>query len=574
MKNTTNSIFNLYLNNKIVKQSINELYDKLDRGLIWGNSYIFDEESSCWLIINNHPIFKKFNVTFEINQSIPVKPKRIPSSDNLHHNKNSEDSHLLEYIENYKCKFDQVMEENLSLINENINLKMEMRLIRGDAQVTKTEYNLNIKSLNKELTFYTKYQNDQDAYCKKLEKEVDSLRKQSSDKSISNIEKISKLSKENTELHKMLEKKEEYLSNKNLEIRRLVKDIQKLESENESLVSYDKDRSDDIIQLLNGEIKALKVEISSYKELENKNKLLEKDKQTALYENRKLRDIITQLNQKLDKTIDEKINVENNHLLFQKKYKKDISSVKNSFLNYEQKIKVEKSKNLDLNNSLIKEQSRNQKLSELLNQKKQVNNLVGKRTKKNQDSSVGKVFEIDNSPHWEVKGSLDKYRFSEIKNMFEKKKILPKTFIRKEGAWWRKVSDVTELQNPLLIQNIDGEEKCYIERSSFRVPLSFGKAEVTIGTGAILNGRCVNVSVDGCFIEMKKLKDLSLSNEDLLGIKIKLDESNEIKFEGSLKQFSNDNSGFGVEITDIDSETKIILANFVNSFLTSLDEVA
>jgi hypothetical protein len=518
-----------------------------------------------------------------------IKPTRAPYStfDKVSvagNVKEMEDSFLQDYIVSFQKQVDKLLESNLELVNKNIQLKIDNTQIKADKEITKSEFNSSMEKLRKENTFLSSNLEDSEIHGKKLEQELKLFRTNSSDTSHLHNKSLERLTKENLNLTKDIEKKENYLTERSQEVRNLVNDNFELQQELEKLETLESKDFQTQLQHYEGELWCLEIDKSEqtnviqHREEEIKSlKLINQNlgkEQKIIYQKQ---ETINKVLKDKDQTI-EKLVGQNNHV--KTKYKKDLVEVKNNIHIYEKQILQEKEKTKVLNNVLIHEKKKSTELTLLLSQKEQAKKLVGKRSQKlkRKQKEIGKIFEINNEPIWEIKGPAGfggPFRFSEIKEKIHQEEVEPNTFVRKEGAWWKKIKDTADFHAPVLFQEVFGETKCYIERESFRVPLSSAPVTMEFSNGVILNGKCLNMSRGGCFIEIKDLSETNISKDANLILKMNVEGlPTNFSLQAAVRKYDEEESGLGVAFINLTDEQSQIITDFIEHFLGELEQAA
>ena len=550
---------------------------------------MYNSETKDWVELNNLDVFKKFNLSFPLNNQKFIKPTRAPytSIDDVSVNgsvQKLEEGFLQDYVLSFQKQIDKLLESNLELVNQNIQLKVDNTQAKTDKEIARNEFNSNLEKLRKENEFLKSSYDNAKVHIAKIEEEVELLRTSQKDTSKNQLKKLERLTRENNNLSKDLEKKERYISERNQEIRNILNDNMELQRQVDKLESLDTLGYQEQLQLLEGEAWALEIDKSLLeKDLHFKNEEIESLKlinEKVMQENEKL---ISQFDKIKKKNLElrsnhEKISSVINHKdstikklmgqnsFVKEKYKKDLSEVKTHFDSYKKVLSEEKAKSKEL--------------AELLAQKEQVKKFVGKRTKhlKKKQKEVGKVFELSNEPIWEIKGhDLDDglLRFTELREKFDNGEIDDSTYIRKEGSWWKKAKDTHELHAPVLIKEIFGEEKVYIERDSFRVPMSGTPIEIELISGSTLVGNCLNISRGGCFLEVRGFTANDIKNGDEFIVEIKnpgLPEN--FRVDATARRVDVEDRGVGVSFDNLTLEQEQIISDFINQFLGELDQAA
>lgn len=569
---------------------------------IFGNSWVYDTTAGEWLQLNELNIFKKFSMTFDYANQTKDKPKRDPVKAKRDYSVNHdvhdlEQAFLQDYIAIFQKQFDHLLEKNLSLVNENVQLKIDMNQIKSDNEIFRIETKSLQEKLEKEKYIVELKLNDAKEYVDTLLEENKILREGTSKLNKDTNEKLERFIKENKTLT-------EEINTKDKRILELKEDVLNLEEEIE-LVSED-------LLASNQKVKELKDYNRRYEE-----EILEKIdevKQSHEAEVQQLLNKISELNDGKDHKFSQMIQKKNdtiNKLLTQNekikdKFQQEAEVVKKNYARYKDSIKFEQAKNKELNVVLLEEKRKAQRLEELLAQQKLIDKNVSDNFEqaevqaevaqdveqqdhtvvinyepknqtqiKRKHAETGKIFEINNEKIWEIRGGeAGEYcTFLEIKDKLINKEITENTFIRKKSKWWKKAKEYSEFKLTYFTQEVNGKKKVYVERNTLRAPVDLSIKFRTLNKD--FSGKCLNISEGGCFVEVKDFIFYEMREGEDIHLDF-IDEtlSKRFSIKGKISNVIADDRGVGVQFVDTPQEELDIIKALIADFMSELEQAA
>ncbi len=269
------------------------------------------------------------------------------------------------------------------------------------------------------------------------------------------------------------------------------------------------------------------------------------------------------------------------------KYKEDFSKAQSAFENYQSVIHKQKQKELALNENfeqvksdLALERSKAQRLEQLMNQQDALNEIADEKVKVQDDfvafKELGKLFEISNAKHWEIRSDVykdTKFTLTQMRELIENDEIDGETFVKREGKWWKKAKEVHELFLELREREEKGEIRYYIERQSLRVPCG-DKVEILTERSEFA-GVCINLSTGGCLISVQDLNTNIFKESQEITI-VFMSESLLFEFEiiGTIRNVDVRDKTLGIQFVDITDEEFDTIAFYIDSFADKLEQEA
>lgn len=566
---------------------MHELNELIDKKELFGDSWVYDCAGSEWYLLNNLSIYKKFNLKFDISGKQLPKPQNTPvKEDKVYHPTQDvnelEQVFVQDYIKLFQRQFDELLEKNLKLVNENVMLKSQMNEVKSENEIYKLETKSYNDKIEKEKYLVEMKLNDYQGLTEDLLKENQILTEQVNKTHKETNEKLERYIKENKFLNKEIEKKNKKID----ELRQNIGDAeaqldvvsedlvfshQKLDELKENHLKYEEEIIEKIEHVRENHESEIAVLLGKIDELTNG-----KDEDFNLMIQKKNDTINKLLNQ------NEKI---------KEKFKSEAQVVKKRFSDYKKVIAKERTlvkslndKNQQLNVVLLEEKRKAQKLEDLLEQQKQIESIqdiqfepgqvINEEIQKKQHQNIGKLFEINNEKIWEIRGEKDYCTYLELRAKFENEEITEKTFVRKKSQWWKKVKDHSELFLEYLIKDMNGKKKVYIERKSMRAPVDL-RIEFSTEAENHFTGKCLNISQGGCYLSVKDFVLYDLPKETEIKLEF-IDDMLSQTFEVKAKIMSvnEEEKGLGIQFIDIEENHTKLIKGIIDDFLSELDQAA
>lgn len=547
---------------------------------------------SDWILLNDIAMFKKFNITFDIESDTLEKPSKSPIKEKKHYTRTQDVNDLeqvfvQDYIQLFQSQFDDLLEKNLNLVNENVKLKSQMNEVKSQNEIYKLETKSFNDKIEKEKYLVELKLTDYQQLTEDLLKENHILTEQVNKTHKETTEKLERYIKENKFLNKELEKK-------NKKIDTLRKDIAEAEEQ---------------LEVVSEDLVATHQKMDELKENHKKyeNEIIEKIEQVRESHEQEVAELLG----KIDELSNGKD--ENFHMMIQKKndtinkllsqnekikdkFKSEAAVVKQKFSDYKKVIEKEKTlvkslshKNEELNVVLLEEKRKAQKLEDLLKQQEQIeliqqetvqdleigpDQVINEEIQKKQHQEIGKLFEINNEKIWEIRGQKDFCSYIELRSKLEKEEITEKTFVRKKSQWWKKVKDHSELFLEYLTKDVNGKKKVYIERKSMRAPVDL-RIKFTTSAENHFSGKCLNISAGGCYLNVKDFVLYDLQKETEISLEF-IDDmlSQQFTVPAKIMSVNEEEKGLGLQFLDVSEEHLELIQGIIDDFLSELDQAA
>ena len=617
-----NSIFFLNSNSKFEKLDLKKLYELIEIKFLWGNSYLYNGETHEWFLVNQLEILKTLNMTFKHSEKSIEIPKRKMESrkfdKNPTENINTTKQYYLEdYVQVYQKELNNLIKKNLEIVEENLALKVQQYEQKSKYEIEKislesinskriseiSDLKEQIKDLGLEIikisdenksykVDYNDYQVDSEKRINELLATLASEKKNHHffDEKILEFEKqILLLEEEKKQWHR---EKESIVNNFN----------QALKKENEKYKRMIKNltlKKDEQFQ------KILQEKNKERLELLSKIESVEKDKEFQANELKKVKldyDILV-----TKKGFDPKSFEEENSQLnleikdkdlkiatllkkqdtFKEIYRRDFTKAKTEIDRFRDTAIQERERSKKLTYSLDKYSKKAMRLEALLNQQKQLDSteldvpplesIKSHRQPIKRASQLGKLFEFTNKPIWEIKGEQylnQKYCLTDLKKMQESEELHSESYIRKEGTWWKKVREVSELNLELIIQENDHELKCFIERQNLRVPIK-GSILLYLNDDISFTGKILNISSGGCQLELKEFSKYELDQSLEFHLLIRGEHSlNNQELSVRIKNIDMEHKLIGLEFISLSESEIELVENYINLFIREMENAA
>lgn len=279
---------------------------------------------------------------------------------------------------------------------------------------------------------------------------------------------------------------------------------------------------------------------------------------------------------------------------FASKYKQDFTKAQKTFESYQNVIHKQKQKEQDLSSNVIQlnqnlkkvqddlelERSKAHRLELLMNQQEALHEIADEKIKVQDEfvafKELGKLFEISNAQHWEIRADIyqgTRFTLKQMREMIDQGEIDEESFVRREGKWWKKAKEVHELFLELREREENGEILYYIERQSLRVPCG-DKVEV-VTDKAEFEGVCINISTGGCLIQVLDMNTYAFKKGDEITIAF-VSESLLFEFEivGTIRNVDFNDKTLGLQFEDITDEEFDTIAFYIDGFADKVEEEA
>lgn len=603
----------------------------MDNKELWGNSYVFDPGVMKWVVLNELSLFKRLGLSFKLSEEEFQVPKRVPAqtqqkespTENL---QNMETHYLDDYITIFQNQIDKLLDNNLKLVDENIKFKVEKNETKAEYEMLKFQTNLAVQTLENENRSLQNQVADQTETIESQRAELREIKSNYQDQLEEQHEKLNELFEIQKDLSLKVHELTQSVSNKEKLIIKLEDHISSLQKEKHDLEKSSAEKYNEETGKLSQSLKAseekyesqiLEMKENHQKELHElaqkhaqdveatmeqfqeqikhlKMEIEVKDHQIQTgkmvkspEDGEKIKSIIAEKDKKIHSLIEKQNLIKN-------KYKEDFEKAQKTFHNYKQVIDRQKKKQQDLNSNVIQlndnlkkvqhdlehEKIKSQRLETLMEQQANLNEIADEKAKVQDEfvvfKELGKLFEISNAPHWEVRNDEYKgkmFSLKEVRDFIEDEVITPDTFVKREGKWWKKAKEVHELFLELREKEENGELHYYIERQSLRVPCG-DKVDV-LTDDAEFEGICINISTGGCLIQIQDLNNIAFKNDDEITIVFK-SESLLFEFEiiGTIRNVDQNDKTLGIQFFDITDEEFDTIAFYIDSFADKLEEEA
>ena len=617
-----NSIFFLNSNSKFEKLDLKKLYELIEVNFLWGNSYLYNGETHEWFLVNQLEILKTLNMTFEHSEkSIEIPKKKMESrkfDKNPTENINTTKQYYLEdYVQVYQKELNNLIKKNLEIVEENLSLKVKQYEQKSKYELEK----LSLESINtKRMTEISDLKDqikDLGLEINKISDENRSYKVDYNDYQVDSEKRINELlatiasEKKNQhcfgekilEFEKKILLLEEEKKQWHLEKESIVNNFnQTQKKENEKYKRIIKSltiKKDEQFQ------KVLQEKNKERLELLSKIESIEKDKEFQANELKKVKldyDILVKKKGFDPKTYE----VENSQLnleikdkdlkiasllkkqdTFKEIYKRDFTKAKTEIDRFRDSAIQERERSKKLTHSLDKYSKKAMRLEALLNQQKQLDSteldvpplesIKSHRQPIKRESQLGKLFEFTNHPIWEIKGEQylnQKYCLTDLKKMQESEELHSESYIRKEGTWWKKVREVSELNLELIIQEKDHELKCFIERQNLRVPIK-GSILLYLNDDRSFTGKILNISSGGCQLELKEFSKYELDESLEFHLLIRGEHSlNNQELSVRIKNIDMEHKLIGLEFNSLSQSEIELVENYINLFIREMENAA
>lgn len=613
----------------MVELSISDLYEHIDRHELWGNSFVFDPNLLKWVELNELELFKRLGLSFKNSPEKFKKPKRVPAAkqskvDPTQNIQEMETHYLDDYISVFQSQIDKLLENNLKLVDENINFKVKNTETKAEVEMLRFQTKLEVQKLTSEneslrdqLQDHIQMLETQRAELRELKAEYQDKLEEQHQKLTSIIKSQSELVDKNSDLSEHYHRKELQLKELGERYEEAKDEAAKLKSKLEANMAkreadliaeleefktkyktdIDKINQESVAQIedikaQNAErIKELEVKLElRERQLKNNTagvKVVEKIVEKKVFDDQEMQKFKAEMEAQLaakDKRIKELINKQK---VIANKYKEDFSKAQSAFENYQSVIHQQKQKELALNENfeqvksdLALERSKAQRLEQLMNQQDALNEIADEKVKVQDDfvafKELGKLFEISNAKHWEIRSDVykdTKFTLTQMRELIENDEIDGETFVKREGKWWKKAKEVHELFLELREREEKGEIRYYIERQSLRVPCG-DKVEILTERSEFA-GVCINLSTGGCLISVQDLNTNIFKESQEITI-VFMSESLLFEFEiiGTIRNVDVRDKTLGIQFVDITDEEFDTIAFYIDSFADKLEQEA
>lgn len=587
--------------------SISDLYAAIDKRELWGNSYVFDPNEMKWVTLNEITLFKKLGMSFKNSSDNFKKPKRIPAAqqsksiDPETNLKEMETHYLEDYISVFQTQIDKLLENNLKLVDENIAFQVKNSENKAEFELLKFQSKLEVQKLTHECESLKNDLKDHIKLVEEQRKEIRRLRTDYQAKQEEQHNQLTELFSAQTELMEKNNKLSEQYQTKNKNLEMVQEELYKSKKDSKMIIEswkekyrkdfkalkneWEKERKSMASQLesMQSQYKAEVKELEMKLEIEkHKNKGKTSDADTSRFES---------IIQEKDKKIKE---LQNKQKLIATKYKEDFSKAQKTFESYQSVIHKQKQKEQDLSTNVIQlnhnleqvkgdlelERSKAHRLELLMNQQESLNEIADEKVKVQDEfvafKELGKLFEISNAKHWEIRADIYKdmkFTLKQMREMINQGELDEESFVRREGKWWKKAKEVHELFLELREREENGETRYYIERQSLRVPCG-DKVEIETEK-AKFTGVCINISTGGSLIHVPDMNTYSFKMGDEVTVAF-VSESLLFEFEivGTIRNVDATDKTLGLQFDGISDEEFDTIAFYIDGFADKLEEEA
>ena len=169
-----------------------------------------------------------------------------------------------------------------------------------------------------------------------------------------------------------------------------------------------------------------------------------------------------------------------------------------------------------------------------------------KENSENIEPIAGKRFELDDSRIWKINHpqlSNKLFTIFELKEFIENYNIDREINVKSLGRSWKKISKTLELNTHIIVEEIDGVQKYFIERKNVRVP-TYNRVQV-MSDNQIADATCIDVSQGGCFLEFPRLPGF-IKNEQEIALKLFIHPESTIVVNCVIKNVVSSLEKFGV----------------------------
>lgn len=593
-----------------------------------------------WCLLNELTLFKRLDLKFPVSSVEFLKPKRIPAQaqtqdspeENLH---NMESHYLEDYVAIFQNQIDKLLDNNMGLVDENIKLKVEKNETKAEYEMLKFQRNLEVQKLAHENKSLNQQLADQDQLVEKQREELRKIKLSHHEQVEEQSQKLNELFEMQKDLSVKIHELSQNVANKEKLIIKLEERISQLQKQNKeqktkytqefdemqssyegkikqlinnyevSLSEMKTDKEKQVLELTQNHSLEMEATLTNYQEqvkqlkleLELKNHQSQKQGGVASasqVDEEEIKRIIAEKDKRINQLLSTQEKIKT-------KYKEDFEKAQKTFENYKQVINVQKSKEKqfrakeeELNNNVIQlnnnlrqanddleqERIKSQRLELLMEQQAVLNEIADEKIKVQDEfvafKELGKLFEISNAPHWEVRHDSykdEKFTLKELREMLSENKISQETFVKREGKWWKKAKEVHELFLELREKVEGGKTRYYIERQSLRVPCG-DKVDV-LTDKAEFSGACVNISTGGCLILVPELNKHAFKEDHEITIVFK-SESLLFEFEivGTIRNVDEKDKSLGIQFVDITDEEYDTISFYIDSFVDKVEEEA
>ena len=527
--------------------SISDLYTAIDKRELWGNSYVFDPNEMKWVTLNEITLFKKLGMSFKNSTEEFKKPKRIPAAqqskniDPETNLKEMETHYLEDYISVFQTQIDKLLENNLKLVDENIAFQVKNSENKAEFELLKFQNKLEVQKLTHECE---SLRNDLKDHIELVEEQRKEIRKLRADYQAKQEEQHNQLTELFSAQSELMEKNnnlsEQYQTkNKNLEM--IQEELENSKKKSKSIIETWKEKYRKDFKALKNEWEKERKSMTSQMEsmqtkFQAEVKELEMQLEIEKHKNKgKSADIDTSHLESIIQEKDKKIReLQSKQKLIATKYKEDFTKAQKTFESYQNVIHKQKQKEQDLSTNVIQlnnnleqvkgdlevERSKANRLELLMNQQESLNEIADEKVKVQDEfvafKELGKLFEISNAKHWEIRADIYKnmkFTLKQMREMINQGELDEESFVRREGKWWKKAKEVHELFLELREREENGETQYYIERQSLRVPCG-DKVEIET-PNAKFTGVCINISTGGSLIQVADMNTYSFKKGEI-----------------------------------------------------------